>query len=223
MDEARVEHLIETLVDHESIHVLGAGLKPDRPAHRLVHDLDQRGWRLVPIHPNDAGGAILGRPIRASLEAADPASVVVFFLSPQRTMMALIRMIASVPREDMPMVWLQPGATDEDVLALLEEGGYDAVTETCIVRFIEAHDLQARGGMKPQPWFHQVLSSTTQCSVWTVHEGTDTMANEGEDEHEWCGDARDLERSSHLVPRYIRSLRHDKETFEALGQRLAQP
>lgn len=223
MDEARVEHLIETLVDHESIHVLGAGLKSDRPAHRLVHDLDQRGWRLVPIHPNDAGGAILGRPIRASLEAADPASVVVFFLSPQRTMMALIRMIASVPREDMPMVWLQPGATDEDVLALLEEGGYDAVTETCIVRFIEAHDLQARGGMKPQPWFHQVLSSTTQCSVWTVHEGTGTMDSKGDDEHEWCGDARDLERSSHLVPRYIRSLRHDKETFEALGQRLAQP
>ena len=222
MDEARVAYLVETLVDHESIHVLGAGLKPDRPAHRLVHDLDRRGWRLVPIHPNDAGGAILGRPIRASLEAADPASVVVFFLSPQRTMMALIRMIASVPREHMPLVWLQPGATDEDVSALLEEGGYDAVTETCIVRFIEAHNLHAKAGMKPQPWFHQVLSSTTQCSVWTVHEGTETTGNEGGGEHEWCGDAHDLERSSHLVPRYIRSLRRDKETFEALGQRLAR-
>lgn len=223
MDEAQVQHLVETLVDHESIHVLGAGLKPDRPAHRLVHDLDRRGWRLVPIHPTDAGGAILGRPIRASLEAADPPSVVVFFLSPQRTMMALIRMIASVPREDMPLVWLQPGATDEDVLALLEEGGYAAVTETCIVRFIEAHNLHAKVGVTPQPWFHQVLSSTTQCSVWTVHEGTETTDNEGDGEHEWCGDARDLERSSHLVPRYIRSLRRDKETFEALGQRLAQP
>ena len=223
MDEAEVQRRIESLLNCESIHVLGAGLKPDRPAHQLVHDLDQRGWRLVPIHPNDAGGAILGRPIRASLEAADPPSVVVFFLSPQRTMMALIRMIASVPREDMPLVWLQPGATDGDVSALLEEGGYDAVTETCIVRFIEAHDLQARAGMKPQPWFHQVLSSTTQCSVWSVHEVAETMGNDGEGEHEWCGDARDLECSSHLVPRYIRSLRRDKETFEALGQRLAQP
>ena len=47
-----------TVREAKSIHILGAGLNPERPAHQAIHDLDGKGWRLVPIHPRDAGGAI---------------------------------------------------------------------------------------------------------------------------------------------------------------------
>ena len=67
-----------------SIHILGAGLKPEKPAHQAIHDLDSRGWRLVPVHPRDAGGAILGRPIRPTIEDGIIPEVVVFFLAPER-------------------------------------------------------------------------------------------------------------------------------------------
>ena len=54
-----------------SIHILGAGLNSTRPAHQAIHDLDSRGWRLVPIHPRDAGKTILGRAIRREIEVAN--------------------------------------------------------------------------------------------------------------------------------------------------------
>ena len=55
--------------DHEwlrsvrTVHVIGAGLKEDRPANRAFHDMKERGYRMVPVHPRDAGSTILGRPI----------------------------------------------------------------------------------------------------------------------------------------------------------------
>ena len=72
-----------------TIHVLGAGLNPEKPAHRAIHDLDGKGWRLVPVHPRDAGGAILGRPIRPALEDGIVPEIVVFFLAPERAKQAV--------------------------------------------------------------------------------------------------------------------------------------
>ena len=72
--------IVGTVCGASSIHVLGAGLNPEKPAHRAIHDLDGKGWRLVPIHPRDAGGAILGRPIRPAIEEGLQPEVVVFSL-----------------------------------------------------------------------------------------------------------------------------------------------
>ena len=65
-----------------SIHILGAGLKTEKPAHQAIHDLDGKGWRLVPVHPNDAGGAVNGWPIRAAIEDGIHPEVVVFSSPP---------------------------------------------------------------------------------------------------------------------------------------------
>ena len=74
-----------------SIHILGAGLNSTRPAHQAIHDLDSRGWRLVPIHPRDAGRTILGRAIRREIEDGIIPEIVVFFLAPKRAMEAILR------------------------------------------------------------------------------------------------------------------------------------
>ena len=221
MDEAGVNHWKGKLPTLTSIHVLGAGLKSDRPAHQLFHDIGSLGWRLVPIHPAYAGQEILGRPIRPTLSQGAPPELVVFFLSPKASMNALLTLVRTTPREHMPSLWFQPGAVNEDLMELLEHSAYDFVTETCVVRFIQGHELTPVEPRTEGVWYKQVLSSETQCSIWTVHRTDEPPVGPSDDVFEWCGDGMDLEGSEHVVPRYIRSLRLENETVEALGLRLA--
>ena len=52
------KQLIGLITSMDFVHVLGAGLNTERPAHHAVHDLSGRGWTPVPVHPTDAGGSI---------------------------------------------------------------------------------------------------------------------------------------------------------------------
>ena len=85
--------IVGTVCEADSIYILGAGLNPEKPAHQAIHDLDGKGWRLVPIHPRDAGGAILGRPIRPIIEEGFQPEVVVFFLAPERAKQAVMELM----------------------------------------------------------------------------------------------------------------------------------
>ena len=204
-----------------TIHILGAGLKAERPAHQAIHDLDGKGWRLVPIHPKDAGGAILGRPIRASIEDGIRPEIVVFFLAPERAKQAVLELIMKFDHEDMPLLWFQPGSEHEGVLEMLNEAGLLHIVDDCIVRFIQRHHLGGEHGMVPAPWCLQVASEDgSGCSVWTVESPTSSKPAPVT-ALEWCGDFVDLEQSNHTVARYIRSLAQPGEAVEALAHRLA--
>ena len=210
------------MVEHaSSIHILGAGVNDSKPAHRAVHDLDGRGWRLVPIHPRDAGGSILGRPIRPSLTADAHPEVVVFFLAPLRARDAVRELLHAHPIEEMPLLWFQPGSEDEETLEMLNEAGILHIVDDCIVRFILRHHLTAASPQTVEPWCLQVASSDGDgCSLWTV-ETSSASQTPPQTALEWCGDFLDLARSQHTVPRYIRSLQQDHESLEDLAYRLA--
>ncbi len=204
-----------------TLHILGAGLKPDKPAHQAVHDLDGKGWRLVPVHPRDAGGAILGRPIRSSIESGIKPEVVVFFLAPDRAKKAVMELIVNVDRHEMPLLWFQPGSEHEDVLEMLNEAGILHIVDDCIVRFIQRHHLTSDHRLTPAPWCLQVASEDgSGCSVWTVESATASKIAPAT-ALEWCGDFLDLEQSNHTVARYVRSLAEPNEAMEALAYRLS--
>ena len=210
-----------TLRSATSIHILGAGLNAERPAHRAIHDLDGKGWRLVPVHPKDAGGAILGRPIRPSLKEGTVPEVVVFFLAPERARQAVMELTVRYGMEGMPLLWFQPGSEHEDVLEMLNESGILHIVDDCIVRFVQRHHLVSNHDHQVAPWYLQVGSEDgSGCSVWTVESSLETQASP-QTSLEWCGDAADLERSSHTVARYVRSLAQPHETLPELALRLA--
>ncbi len=70
------------LTEATSMHVLGAGLNTERTAHTAVGELQQRGWRVIPVHPRDAGATVSGLPVRPGLEPGVALEVVVLFLAP---------------------------------------------------------------------------------------------------------------------------------------------
>lgn len=211
--------ILQTVVNAKSIHILGAGLNPERPAHRAIHDLDEKGWRLVPVHPRDAGGSISGRPIRQRIEAGTIPEVVVFFLAPERAKRAVMELVMRYERGSFPLLWFQPGSEHEDVLEMLNDAGIVHIVDDCIVRFIQRHHASCARPHKKGPWYLQVgAPDGSGCSVWTVE------VNEREDapEHlEWCGDLDDLKASKHTVPNYIRSLKKPQESLVTLAERLA--
>jgi len=215
--------ILETLQNARSIHVLGAGTNPERPAHRAIHDLDGRGWRLVPVHPNDAGGSVLGRPIREGFDEGLEPEIVVLFLAPPRARLAVRQLLLRHGSSSMPLIWFQPGSEDEDTLEMLNDAGLLHIVDDCIVRFVQRHHLSAATPQTQGPWYLQVAADDESgCSVWTV-EAPEASKPAPTTALEWCGDFHDLEASQHPVPRYIRSLATSGESLEALAERLALP
>ena len=206
------------LVNSRSIHILGAGLNKERTAHTAVGELSQRGWRVVPIHPRDAGATISGIPIRPNIEKGVEIEVFVLFLAPERARNEVKKLLLR-ELETPPIVWFQPGAEDETAISWLNDAGWSIVYDDCIVRFIERNDLT-----RPPlciPWFRQVQDNDDSgCSVWSVHEYQEDSVLPST-HLEWVGDLIDLKFSNHIVPKYIRSLVEKGENLENCGRRLA--
>ncbi len=213
--------IYETVRDAQSIHILGAGMNPQRPAHQAIHDLDGKGWRLVPIHPNDAGGSILGRPIRPLIEKGIAPQVVVFFLAPERAKKAVLELMIRFPLAEMPLLWFQPGSEHEEVLEMLNEADITHIVDDCIVRFVQRHHLKSAEPYLNEEWYLQTASSEGDgCSVWEVH-GHNSAVSPPAEALEWVGDLDDLRVSEHTIPRYIRSLKRSNESLKEAAQRLA--
>ena len=127
------------LETRRNIMVLGAGLDAAKPAHRLFLDLQHTNWSFIPVHPLDKGD-VLGNEIQPSALSIN-ADIAVFFLSPQRTMEQLLLFDNTIPTDELPFIWLQPGAANEDVLEWLNAHDVDHVVDECIVEFIQRHGL----------------------------------------------------------------------------------
>jgi predicted CoA-binding protein len=213
--------ILETVQRARSLHILGAGHRSEKPAHQAIHDLNELGWRLVPIHPRDAGASILGRPVRPRLESHEHVEVLVFFLAPERALDMVRELVVRYSKATMPLLWFQPGSEHEEVLEMLNEMGVLHIVDDCIVRFIHRHHLTAEVPHKLEPCYLQVASvDQSGCSIWTVEHSRESQAPPTS-EVEWCGDHHDLECSEASVARYIRSLVQHGETLAETAQRLA--
>ena len=162
------DRLLDLVSQTKFVHILGAGLNSERPAHSAVNDLSERGWNPIPIHPKDAGASISGYPIRPMIEDGIEPEIVVLFLAPERSREA-VRKLLLRNYESPPLIWFQLGAEDGMSEDWLQGAGWNFVKDDCIVRFVQRHDLIR----EPQviPWFKQIQSDDDSgCSIWSVHE-----------------------------------------------------
>ena len=201
-----------------SVHIIGAGLNQDRPAHRAFHDMRGRGYRMVPVHPRDAGSTIEGFPIVPHPWASEEPEMFVIFLSPERTL-GLLRKWLLAGRA-IPYIWLQPGAESDDAIQLLGEAGIPHSSGLCWVVTSLQNDISCDNPLPRLPWVLQTTSTAgDKCSVWRYFPpGSD---NSLDGPLEWVGDIIDLETSNEQIPRYVRSLMEDGETLVETAQRLA--
>ena len=204
------------------IHIFGAGVNPEKPAHKAVHELSARGWAVAPIHPRDAGATIAGFPIRPGLDDGVCPEIVVLFLAPERARGVVRSLILSQDHSQFPLVWFQHGAEDDDAIAALEEMGANYVIDDCIVVNSNTNDLICKNSILPETWCLQIASEDGDgCSVWSVHSSESANITVPKTELEWVGSMNDLQFSQHTIPRYIRSLKKESESLLVLANRLA--
>ena len=202
-----------------SVHIIGAGLRSDRPAHRAFHDAGDMGYRMIPVHPRDAGNTILGRPVRSHPWQNEEPELFVLFLSPDRVFASLREWL--LEGRKIPFIWLQPGAEREDVLEFLENAGIRYSVGRCWVVTVTEGDLRCNQPLDAVPWFLQTVAQDgSECSLWRAFEsGYDHARDEP---LEWVGDLYDLEDSDETIARYVRSLRQENETLLDAAYRLSK-
>ena len=215
------EVLSNKLLSSDSIHIFGSGLNAEKPANKAIHDLSGKGWRLVPLHLNDAGSTIANFPIRKEIDEGIIPEIVVLFLAPQRVLSIVKQFLFKFQGPEFPLIWFQRGAKNDDAISILDSIGAKFIVDDCIVEYINRNSLVKSSKVPTLPWYRQTKDlSKDGCSVWSAFSGTEINTN-FYGEFEWAGDLWDLEVSQHIIPRYIRSMRKEEETLEELALRLS--
>jgi len=117
---------IRSLLEGESWAVVGLSGNPDRTAYRIAELLQQRGKRIVPVHPDAPD--VLGEQGYASLaDVPFPIDVVDVFRRSESAGEFADQAVAIGAKG----VWFQLGVIDRDAFRRTTEAGLAMVMDTC--------------------------------------------------------------------------------------------
>jgi len=117
---------IRTLLDGETWAVVGLSGNPDRTAYRIAELLQQRGKRIVPVHPD--APTVLGAQGYASLvDVPFPIDVVDVFRRSESAGDHADQAVAVGAKG----VWFQLGVIDHAAFRRTTEAGVPMVMDTC--------------------------------------------------------------------------------------------
>jgi predicted CoA-binding protein len=123
------------------VAVVGISSKPWRPSHEVASYLQQHGYRIVPVNPNEQ--EILGEQVYASLLDIPEeihVDVVDVFRRAEHTPEVARDAVAIGAR----VLWLQEGIVSEEAARVAADGGLEVIMGVCIMKVRER--LMARGG-----------------------------------------------------------------------------
>jgi predicted CoA-binding protein len=123
------------------VAVVGISSKPWRPSHEVASYLQQHGYRIVPVNPNEQ--EVLGEQVYASLLDIPEeihVDVVDVFRRAEHTPEVARDAVAIGAR----VLWLQEGIVSEEAARIAEDGGLEVIMGVCIMKVRER--LMARGG-----------------------------------------------------------------------------
>ncbi len=119
--------LRDLLRDAKTIAVVGLSSDVQRPSYGVARSLRARGYRIVPVNPNET--EVLGERAYPSLsDIPDPIDVVDVFrraeFSPE--------VAREAARVGARLLWLQEGIVSEEAARIAEEAGMKVVMGVCI-------------------------------------------------------------------------------------------
>lgn len=123
------QELRSILGDARTIAVVGLSSNPDRPSYEVAEFLQDRGYRIVPINPNET--EVLGERAYASLpEVPEEVSidVVDVFRRAEQTPEVAEQAVARGAK----VLWLQEGIANDDARRIGEEAGVTVIMGVCI-------------------------------------------------------------------------------------------
>jgi predicted CoA-binding protein len=123
------DELRSILLAARAIAVVGLSAKPDRPSHEVASFLQEQGYRIVPVNPNEtevlderAYPSLLDVPVEIPIEIVD-----VFRRAEETPGVA-----EQAVRRGAKVLWLQQGIVNEDARRIAEEAGLTVIMGVCI-------------------------------------------------------------------------------------------
>ena len=124
-----VKHYLE---NSKTIAVVGLSDREEATSHRVSKEMQERGYRIIPVNPRAAGGQILGETVYASLKGI-PFSVDI--VDVYRRSEFLPDVARDFLKADAKIFWAQLGLESLEAEEILRAGGCDdIVMNRCIKR-----------------------------------------------------------------------------------------
>ena len=114
----------------KSIAMVGISPKDNRPSYFAFKYLLERGYRMIPVNPGQAGKEILGQKVYAKLsDIPEPIDMVDVFRASEHVPAVVDEALAMTPRP--AVIWMQLGVRNDEAAAKAEAGGINVVMNRC--------------------------------------------------------------------------------------------
>jgi len=124
--------LLRILRSVETIAMVGASAKWQRPSYFAMKYLQEKGYQVIPINPGLAGQEILGATVYPSLaEAPAPFQMVDVFRGSDAAMGVTQDAIALKEEKGIEVIWMQLGVINDEAASLARNAGLEVVMNRC--------------------------------------------------------------------------------------------
>ena len=114
----------------KTIAMVGVSPKDNRPSYFAFKYLLERGYRMIPVNPGQAGKDILGQKVYAKLaDIPQPVDMVDVFRASKFAGAVVDEALAMTPRP--AVIWMQLGVRDDAAAAKAEAAGLKVVMNRC--------------------------------------------------------------------------------------------
>jgi predicted CoA-binding protein len=114
----------------KSIAMVGISPKDNRPSYFAFKYLLERGYRMIPVNPVQAGKEILGQKVYATLaDIPQPVDMIEIFRAARFAPAVVDEALAITPRP--AVIWMQLSVRSDEAAAKAEAAGLKVVMNRC--------------------------------------------------------------------------------------------
>ena len=114
----------------KTIAVVGVSPKVNRPSYFAYKYLLERGYRMIPVNPGQAGRELLGQTVYGSLaDIPEPIDMVDIFRN-SAAASGVVREALALDRKPQ-VIWMQLGVRNDEAARLAEDAGLEVVMNRC--------------------------------------------------------------------------------------------
>ncbi len=138
------DFLRDLLGGTRTVAMVGASANWNRPSYFVMKYLQQKGFRVIPVNPREAGKEILGETVHAELkDVPDPVDMVDVFRNSEAAGAITDEAIAIGAKS----VWMQIGVRNDEAAARAEDAGLKVVMNRCPkIEYSRLHGELSWGG-----------------------------------------------------------------------------
>jgi len=114
----------------KTIAMVGISPKDNRPSYFVFKYLQERGYRMIPVNPGQAGKEILGQKVYARLtDIPEPVDMVDIFRASAYVLPVVQEALTLTPKPQV--IWMQLTVRNDEAARLAEAAGLKVVMNRC--------------------------------------------------------------------------------------------